>query len=91
MESLVSSAQLRLHFHLASLVEPPCLKLKASKQKLCRFYVGAQFGFVETYCIGNGLETKEQQIHATYSGRLPSAFNLDSGPYQNVNKQPYVV
>ena len=36
-----------------ALVEQPYLKLKASKQKLRRFYVGAQFVFV-----GNGLETK---------------------------------
>ena len=51
--------------------------LKASKPKLRQLYVAAQHAFVEI--LGNGLETKKKQIHATYSVRLPSAFHLDSG------------
>ena len=47
-------------------------KLKASKQKLRRFYVGAQFVFV-----GNGLETKTYSFMPHIQAGCLKAFHLD--------------
>ena len=55
-----------------ALVEPPYLKLKASKQKLRRFYVGAQFVFV-----ANGLETKTYSFMPHIQAGCLKAFHLD--------------